>query len=184
MPDRTQAEQPSRFRVAKIDGVHCGLLRIRGVAADAVARAGAIVGTALPTAPNTTTGYSPRALWLAPGEWLIAQNRPLDSLAENFTAALAGVTWHFVDVSDGRTVYSIMGTHARDFLNRGLSLDLHPCVFPQGGCAQTIFANIPVLLHLIGDEPEFHLHVDSSFEDYLDSWIARVRAVFDPDRQT
>ena len=185
MPDKTQPQAPAPFRCDRLDGVYCGVLKIRAANADLVARAGVAIGTALPATPNTVLGTTPRALWLAPGEWLIVQNRAFDGAEGRFAAALDGVTWHFADVTHGRTVFALSGRGVRAFLNRGTSLDLHPRIFAQGTCAQTLFANIPALLHLIdSEEPAFHLFVDASFEPYLAAWIARVNAVFDPEDQS
>ena len=87
---------------------------------------------------------------------------------------LAGATRHVADVSHGRTVFAIAGPGAIGLLAHGCSLDLHPRVFAPGRCAQTLFAQVPALLHLRSAEPRFDLHVDASHEAHLRHWFAQL----------
>ena len=138
------------------------------------------IGHAPPIVPNTWTGKDdsdedPRALWLAPAEWLIVTAAGAeDTLAGKLTAAVADHGGSVVDVGDARTVFVLRGPNARDVLMKGCPLDLHPDAFRPGDCAQSLLARADVILCRRKDEAggaSFEIHVARSFAAYLWAWL-------------
>jgi sarcosine oxidase, subunit gamma len=118
-------------------------------------------GTAgFPTpAPGAVVPWGARSvLWLGPAEFLVVDGDPVD---------LPGG----VDVSANRTTIELSGPHARDILEKGCALDLHPRVFTAGRCAQTAIARAQVILWQLSDAPVYHLMVRGSFARYLADWL-------------
>ena len=131
-------------------------------------RAGEVLGFGLPIAPNTVTGDQRGwALWLGPDEWLVAAaDRP--GLEPALTAALKfGAV---VDVSAQRTTVELAGPAARELLTKGCSVDLHPCAFGVGQCAQTTFAKAPVIL-LPRSADAYWVFVRASFAEYFAEFV-------------
>jgi sarcosine oxidase subunit gamma len=110
-------------------------------------------------APGTVITWGERSvLWLGPSEWLVVDGSPID---------LPGG----VDVSANRTTLELSGPHARDILEKGCTLDLHPRAFTAGRCAQTMVARTQVILWQTTDAPVYHLMVRGSFARYLADWL-------------
>jgi sarcosine oxidase subunit gamma len=175
MPDRGQSGGAALLRIARIANMRCAVLRIRSESDVFLARAADVLRAPLPTEPNRC---SREALWLAPGEWLLVGSNAAEDRLALLSHALARETFHIADVTHGRAVFSISGSQATDFIARGCGLDLHRSVFPVDACAQSLFAQIPALLHHFSDEPAFHLYVDASYESYLRSWMQGVVTFF------
>jgi sarcosine oxidase subunit gamma len=129
-------------------------------------------GTSLPTEPNTVAGDSTRAaLWLGPDEWLVVG--PPGSEPE-LEAELRPLGGSVVDVSANRTTLEIRGPRARELLEFGCPIDLHPRVFGPGRCAQTLLARANVLIWFVSDDPEpvYRMFIRPSFAAYLAAWLA------------
>jgi sarcosine oxidase, subunit gamma len=129
-------------------------------------------GSSLPTEPNTVAGDASRAaLWLGPDEWLVIG--PTGSAAALETDLRATGTT-VVDVSANRTTLELRGPRARELLEFGCPIDLHPRVFGPGRCAQTLLARANVVIWHVADEPEpvYRLLVRPSFAAYIAAWLA------------
>ncbi|MGH3741139.1 MAG: sarcosine oxidase subunit gamma, partial [Micromonosporaceae bacterium] len=106
------------------------------------ARLSEALGLTLPERAGEAVQHGPRhALWLGPDWWLITdapdpQPRLESELAGGVRSAGFGQA-SAVDVSAHRTTLALAGPHARDVLEHGCSLDLHPRGFGPGACAQT-----------------------------------------------
>ena len=128
--------------------------------------------TSLPTAPNTVAGDATRAaLWLGPDEWLVVGPPGSEpQLEAEFLADGATV----VDVSANRTTLELRGTRARELLEFGCAIDLHPRAFGPGRCAQTLLARANVVIWFVTNEPEptYRLFVRPSFAVYVAAWLA------------
>lgn len=146
---------------------------------DAVA---GVLGARLPTKPNTSAGAEnlrdgPRAMWLAPDEWLVVTEAGAEAgLAGTLAEATAGCGGSITDVSDARTVIGLSGRQARDVLMKGCPLDLHPAAFIPGQCAQSLLARATVILYRGSDDAaaagaSFDIHVARSFVEYLWTWL-------------
>ena len=138
---------------------------------EAVAEA---IGTALPTAANTANNSGDvTVLWLGPDEWLITAPPGAEAdLVARLTGAVDGRHAAVVDVTDNFTTIRIAGPAARTALAKGCPLDLHPRAFGPGRVAQSVVAQVDVILHQVaGDDgaagPAFDLIVRRSFAEYL-----------------
>jgi sarcosine oxidase, subunit gamma len=149
-------------------------------------RIAAALGVELPTVPNTVAASAAwSVLWLGPDEWLVlGPDGATPALVEALRGALAGTRGSAIDVSSNRTTIEVSGTHARDVLEQGCPLDLHPRVFGPGRCVQTMLARAQVVLWWPGEEdsggprrdgapaePVYRVLVRGSFADYLAAWL-------------
>lgn len=128
-----------------------------------------------PLTPNTVAARDGcTVLWMAPGEWAIT-DLAAASVAERAVAACGSTLYLLTDVTDGRIGFDIGGALSRELLAKGCSLDLHPRVFRPGACAQTLLAQVPVLLYRTPGASEtenaFRLHADVSVAAHLRSWF-------------
>ena len=129
-------------------------------------------GSSLPTKPNTVAGdASQAALWLGPDEWLVVGPPGSEAALETDLRATGATV---VDVSANRTTLEIRGLRARELLEFGCPIDLHPRVFGPGRCAQTLLARANVLIWFVADDPEpvYRLLVRPSFAAYIAAWLA------------
>ena len=138
------------------DGPGVVIAERRGLAlVQVLARPGqeeAVVGAS--GARSGTRAWHPRrrtgtALWLAPGTWMVVAQDVEDGGLYSRLREELGDRAAVVDQSHGRAVLRLAGASARDVLAKGCRLDLHPRVFTPGMCAQTVIAQIGVLLHQV-----------------------------------
>jgi sarcosine oxidase, subunit gamma len=130
-------------------------------------------GLDIPGEANRFTASGDHAcLWLGPNEWLIVG--PSDS-ASAFTAelrkALASQHAAVTDVSEARTTILLQGPRARDLLQKGMPIDLHPREFQPGHCAQTYIAGANIILRQLDDQPTYEVFVLNSFAEHLWLWL-------------
>lgn len=165
------ADQPFRLRR---DGVSIDRLAMEPVvvvrirSGDAAAgRVSAAIGQDLPVAPNSVTrGAAGVICWLSPGEWaIVGVAADIPAIA----AAIVPVTGHVADAGEGRVRYRIEGDLAACVLAKGTSLDLATAL-SDGRCAQTLFAQILVLLTRCGEQA-YELMADVTYAHYLDTWF-------------
>ena len=142
---------------------------------DAAARAAVAegIGVPLPLVPGTSArGAECSALWLGPDEWLlVGAPGTEDRLSERLSDALGTTFASVVDVSANRTAVEVAGPRAREVLEKGCSVDLHPRAFGPGRCAQTMLARAQVVLEQETEEPVYRLFVRASFSAYLAAWL-------------
>lgn len=153
-------------------------VRIDPADTEARTRVAATVGVELPLEPNTVGGGvdGVAALWLGPDEWLLvggAEETAGAELAGRVRAALASSLGAVVDVSANRTTVELSGPAAREVLESGCSIDLHPRAFGAGRCAQTLLARANIVLWQTTGEPSptYRLLVRPSFAAYLAAWL-------------
>jgi sarcosine oxidase, subunit gamma len=146
-----------------------GKLIVRGDE-KARARASAALGCELPGALRGASGGSVEALWLGPDEWLVLVGADeADRIASALREALSALDHAVVDVSDRFAGISVEGSRARDVLNAGVPLDLHPRAFPPGIVARTVLAKAPVVLRRPAERELFELHLNGSLAPY--AWL-------------
>lgn len=157
--------------------VAVSVLRVRqpDAAAPALARAFA---QAWPTDPNTVVRGRPDVAWLAPGEWALFDHA--EALSDRVEAALAGQTHHLADVSAGRRLWRIEGAEARALLAKGCSLDTDPRVLAEGQCAQSLLAQVHVLIIPSANAARFDILADASLAGHLRAWFADAALEFQP----
>jgi sarcosine oxidase, subunit gamma len=133
-----------------------------------------VFGLPWPSAPNNVAGLDPRVLWLAPDTWAIVGSVEA-TVRQQAGRALGERLHHVSEISEGRSVFSVAGPLARALLSKGCSLDLHPQQFSEGRCAQSLLAQVPVLIepravpqvHAI----DYRIYSDISYEGYLRAWF-------------
>lgn len=136
------------------------------------------LGTALPAAHGkVSSGSGGQVLWLSPDEFLlISGGNPLD-LTLRLAAALGAGPGSVVDLSANRTTFELSGAAARDLLEKGCPLDLHPRVFQAGTAVNTNIGHVPVILWKTGEE-SYRIYPRASFADYLGRWIVDAMSEF------
>lgn len=138
------------------------------------------LGIALPQKPNTShTNRHLTTLWLGPDEWLILcplrdVEQFVETLAKTCTNRHAAIT----DVSDNRTILALTGPQARQVLQKGCTLDLHPSKWQPEDCAQTLYMRSQIILQMRDDAPAFWLFVRPSFGAYLAQSLIEAMAQF------
>ncbi len=165
------AKTPSRLhaqvRIEEMPFFELNNIRGNSNSPEFVQAIGDILGVALPAQPNTVSVGAKHVLWwLGPNEWLA------QSLADTPATLEAALRGKFgaqfatsVDVSSGYTTLRLSGVHARDVLQKGCPLDLHPSVFADGQCAQSCFFKAGVTLRPQADGAWIVI-VRRSFADY------------------
>jgi len=131
-------------------------------------------GLGLPAVPNTWVSVDGgRAIWLGPDEWLVTSASA--SPAELVTRVRGDVQHAggaVTDVSAQRITLRLTGSHARDLLAKGCSIDLHPTVFGRGSSAQTTLGHTAIVLLALSDTGDaYAVLVRSSFAGHLASWL-------------
>lgn len=117
-----------------------------------------------------------RVLCIGPADWIVVAPSLVADDVHGALRALESVSaLSVVEVSDALPAIRLSGAGVRDVLSQGCGLDLHPRFFPAGRCARTRFAQVPVILHCIGDESGFDCYVSRSFQGHLTAWLEGAR---------
>lgn len=123
-------------------------------------------------------------LWLGPDEWLIVSDPTVaDGVpavdAAGLRAAAGGGHAAIVDVSANRTVLEVSGPRAREVLEKGCPVDLHPRVLLDDTAVTTTLARVPVLLWKV-DRTTFRVLPRASFAPYVATWLLDAMQEFAP----
>ncbi|QHA08892.1 sarcosine oxidase subunit gamma family protein [Streptomyces broussonetiae] len=146
---------------------------------EAASRVEKALGTPLPQRCGETTAAGPHSLvWLGPDEWLVLSEAEGATVAAELREALAGAPGSVVDVSANRTTLELSGPAARQVLEKGCPLDLHPRAFGAGQAVSTTLGPVPVLLWQTDAVPTYRLLPRSSFADYLARWLIDAMTEF------
>ncbi|MER6030023.1 sarcosine oxidase subunit gamma family protein [Streptomyces sp. NPDC001851] len=141
-------------------------------ASEAAARIEKTLNTPLPRQCGRTTASGPHTVvWLGPDEWLVLSRTEATAVTAGLREALAESPGSVVDVSANRTTLELSGPAARQVLEKGCPLDLHPRVFGPGRAVSTTVGPVAVLLWQTDDRPTYRLFPRSSFADYLARWL-------------
>lgn len=175
LTDDRRAASPADAGVRLQELPFTGYINLRGDSEDAGFREAVreVTGLDLPLEPNTFVENDDFTLiWLAPNEWYVVTGAGNElPVIGKLESALADRHVALNDLSSGLTTIRLSGARARDLLEKGCTLDLHPRAFGEGQCAQTLVAKAGVVILYRGDEPEFDLVVRRSFADYLFVWL-------------
>jgi heterotetrameric sarcosine oxidase gamma subunit len=148
-------------------------------ASEAADRIEQALGAPLPRQCGHTTASGPHTVaWLGPDEWLVLSRTDAITVAGELQQALAAAPGSAVDVSANRTTLELTGPAARQVLEKGCPLDLHPRAFGPGRAVSTTVGPVPVLLWQVDDAPTYRLLPRSSFADYLARWLIDAMAEF------
>ena len=141
------------------------IVRLREPSASVLIGLSAALGLDWPAVPNTSAIGGARTVhWLAPNEWAVFG---MDSaeLHRTVDAVCASSLYHVAEVGEGHRIWRLAGARVRAFLAKGCSLDLHPRAFGRERCAQTLFAQIRVLIAWSdAQEEELELVADAALE--------------------
>lgn len=155
------------------------MIGLRAEAGSGVAeRLTTTLGARLPTTVGgVATAGGTSVLWLAPDEWLVVSDADPAGLTERLVVALHGEPGSAVDLSANRTTLELSGPSARDALEKGCSLDLHPRSFAVGAAYATSLAHVPVVLWRT-TEQTYRVLVRSSFADHVGRWLVDAVAEY------
>ena len=156
-----------------------GYLNLRGDSGDEqfLQAVQATLGQPLPTIANTFTAGENTQFRLGPDEWLLATEPGKErDIAGQLGENLSGQCYSLVDVTGGQVLLRLRGSHVREVLAKGCTLDLHPRAFKMGQCAQTTLAKTSMLIALIDDAPTFDIIVRRSFAEYAARWLQHSSA--------
>ena len=176
MAERNWSVTAQGLTVERLAPATVATLRLRSFDATVVNAVSGALGEALPTRPTEASGRNPRLLCLAPGEWMII-GYSADTEAVLAAAGGASVA-HLADVGEGLAHYAISGAAARDLLAKGCTLDFHSRIFISDKCAQTLFAQVPVVIDHPTDGDDFILHAPASYTHHLEAWLSDAAIEF------
>ncbi|RDG37786.1 sarcosine oxidase subunit gamma, partial [Streptomyces corynorhini] len=129
------------------------------------------LGAALPGhCGRTASAGAGTVLWLGPDEWLLVTPPGERPRTAELHRALDGAPGSVVDVSAHRTVVELSGPSARDVLEKGCALDLHPRAFGSGRAFATRLGPVQVVLWHTAEDI-WRLLPRASFADYLARWL-------------
>jgi sarcosine oxidase subunit gamma len=133
-----------------------------------------VLGLPLPTGHGQVTGNpeGQHVLWMAPDEFLAVDVSREQAPGESreLEDALEGLPGQSVDLSANRTILELTGPKARQVLEKGCHIDLHPRAFPTGTAVVTPLGLVPFILHKSSDGG-YRLYPRASFADYLVRWL-------------
>jgi heterotetrameric sarcosine oxidase gamma subunit len=139
---------------------------------EAADRIGETLGAPLPhQCGHTSASGAHTVIWLGPDEWLVLSQADATTVTTELHKALAGAPGSVVDVSANRTTLELTGPSARQVLEKGCPLDLHPRSFTPGRAVSTTVGPIAVVLWQLDDTPTYRLLPRSSFADHLTRWL-------------
>ncbi len=145
---------------------------------DAAGRIEARLGAALPIACGfTSRGDGVTVLWLSPDEFLVVSDQPPAELTATLVDAFDGERGSATDLSANRTTLELDGPAAREVLEKGCPLDLHPRAFEVGTAYLTSVGPVSVVLWKVADEV-YRILPRSSFADFLGRWLIDAMAEF------
>lgn len=141
-------------------------------ASEAADRIAKTLGAPLPRQCGDTSASGPHTVvWLGPDEWLVLSQAEETAVAAELREALGADQGSVVDVSANRTTLELSGPAARQVLEKGCPLDLHPRAFGPGRAVSTTVGPVAVPLWQVDDAPTYRLLPRSSFADYLARWL-------------
>lgn len=115
-------------------------------------------------------------LWQSPDEFLLVTDPDAGVVVDTATqvealsAALGEEPGSVIDLSANRVLVEIAGPSAREVLEKGCALDLHPRTFHPGTAVQSMLGKVPVFVWK-SSEDRYFLLARSSFADYLINWL-------------
>jgi sarcosine oxidase subunit gamma len=128
------------------------------------------IGLTLPAEANRASlNGGLHALWLAPGEWLLVGEAPDQAAKTAANAVAAGGA--LTDLSHARVVFRIPVEAAPRILAKGCPLDLRDDIFPPGSCAQSVLANVAILVHHLANGDHMDIYVARSYGRFMHDWL-------------
>lgn len=156
-------------------GVSACVLRVGRFEADYEAALGRVFGASWPNAANS---ISNGIVLIEPRAWLVL-GRSATFVRACAASALAGLH-HVADIGPAKRMWRIRGEGASEVLMRGAALDFER--FPAASAAQTVLAQIPVLIMRRGREESFEIIADSAYGAHVRCFLRRAHACMSADR--
>lgn len=144
----------------------------KGVSAEAI---GDALGLGLCDRPGWSGDSRLMMIGTGPGSWLAHADAADNALADALSLQLGGLA-SVSDQSSGYRIFRLSGSRARDLLQRGAFIDLHPDRFARRSSAVTVIAHIGVILWQVEDDPVYDIAVFRSYADSFLDWFAAARA--------
>lgn len=111
------------------------------------------------------------AIPVAPGQWMVVSaTAKSDGFSDRLRSKLKK-NGYVSEQSDARIIFRISGPRARELMQKGCSLDLHPSVTGKGWCAQTQMAQAGVIILQTSDAPVYEVMVYSGFAQHFAEWL-------------
>ena len=134
----------SPLTVAVCEGAALAMVLVRrGRSATASLALQAQCGIDLPLPGRLCTSGGDVLVWNGPDRFLAIREAGGFGLARELGVMLNGLA-NVVEASSSRSVLSVSGELAAEWLNRLLPIDLHPRAFPHGSVALTVGSHMPV----------------------------------------
>ena len=153
-------------------------LNLRGKSRDFLTTIGKNINMILPIEANTSSSSENyTSMWLSPDEWMIISNNIINK--ENNSYEIEELLFNKVsksnlgsvtDVSDQLVMINLKGEKIFDLLSTGCPFDFTDFRLKVGSVAQTLLAQIDVIIHH-KEVNSINLFVRRSFSEHLVSWI-------------
>ena len=145
---------------------------------DVAGRVEVQLGTTLPASCGAVSPAEGTAvLWLSPDEFLVVSDTDPATLTGALVEAVAEGPGSATDLSANRTTFELTGPSAREVLEKGCALDLHPRAFAEGSAYVTTLGPVPVIIWKTGAE-SYRILPRSSFADFLGRWLLDAMVEF------
>lgn len=145
---------------------------------DVAGRVEVQLGTTLPASCGAVSPAEGTAvLWLSPDEFLVVSDTDPATLTGALVEAVAEGPGSATDLSANRTTFELTGPSAREVLEKGCPLDLHPRAFAVGSAYVTALWSVPIILWQTGAE-SYRVLPRSSFADFLGRRLLDAMAEF------
>ncbi len=122
------------------------------------------------TPGKTTQQKNFSAIPVSPGQWVLVSQTANSGFAKTIAKKLKGIGY-VSEQSDSRVIFRVSGPNARQLMQKGCRLDLHPSVAKAGFCGQTQMAQMGVLIHQVDNKPSFDVLVYSGFAQDFAEWL-------------
>ncbi len=145
---------------------------LRGVTA---AQIGERLNVTAPSTPRAEVLGAMTVIGAGPGAWLVLDQGAEIDWAERLEARLA----ELASVSDQSAAYCILrfgGAQARQLLQKGVHLDLHPDVFGPGSAASTLIGYVGVVIWQVDAAPTYELAFYRSYQASFRAWLEAASA--------
>jgi methylglutamate dehydrogenase subunit D len=128
------------------------------------------IGVELPRGPVQVKARGLRLIGMGPGTWLALSEDPLREWITQLEQTFAGLA-SISDQSGAYRLFKIVGRHAREVLQRGAFIDLHPEVFRTNAVATTAVGHIGVTFWQGDAEGSFEVAVSHSYGLSFQHWF-------------
>ena len=135
-------------------------------------------GVTLPAANKTSSIEGLTIISIAPGKWILVDERSDDKNLVNSLQTAVGSLGAVVDQSDARAIVEISGPHARKALEKGVMIDLDPVNFLTGDAATSFAVQFWITLWKTSELPNYRIAVFRSLGRDLLHWLESSAAEY------